>query len=419
MRTLHADGLTADDEVLARGFLESVARGYHQGRTDDETVEAWLRWIREEAAVLRGGWLPDGAFGAGPMPVATYLSFDRTLNAGSARLPVRMITEVSVSPAHRRQGWLRRMITADLDDAVAQGVPVAALTATEATIYGRFGFAPATRVQHIEVDTGTRFALRDFTDTGRVELVEPRTAWPAVQEVFGRFHSVTPGSVDRPAIFGPVLRGELNFTVNQHRDRLRTAVHLDATDTPDGYAVYRLETTATGQEYVVVVTELVAPEASAHLALWQFLAGIDLVTSVRMRRARFDDPLRWALQDLSCYRTTGIADHIWLRVLDVPLVLGSRLWAADGAVVLGVEDSLGHAAGTWALHVTDGRATVVPTDSAATVSLTAETLATLSLGGVRVGELASAGRLSGVPDAIARLAAMSDGVPTPHSVVTF
>ena len=73
-------------------------------------------------------------------PVATYASFDKTLNAGLEMVPLRMITDVTTSATHRRRGLLRRLIEDDLDDAVAQGVPVAALTASEATIYGRWGF---------------------------------------------------------------------------------------------------------------------------------------------------------------------------------------------------------------------------------------------------------------------------------------
>ena len=44
-----------------------------------------------------------------------------------------------------------------------------ALTASEATIYGRWGFGPATFRATAEVDTGPRFALRAYDDEGRVE----------------------------------------------------------------------------------------------------------------------------------------------------------------------------------------------------------------------------------------------------------
>ena len=68
---------------------------------------------------------PEGTFGAGPLPVATFSSWTKTLNAGAATVPVHMISDVTVSPAHRRRGLLRRMMVDDLAQATA---PVAALT---------------------------------------------------------------------------------------------------------------------------------------------------------------------------------------------------------------------------------------------------------------------------------------------------
>ena len=109
-------------------------------------------------------------------------------------VPLHMISDVTVSPAHRRRGLLRRMMVDDLAQATA---PVAALTVSEASIYGRFGFGPATFRRRIEVDTTARFALRDFVDPGRVELVEPADLWDTASDLFDRFHASSRGSVER------------------------------------------------------------------------------------------------------------------------------------------------------------------------------------------------------------------------------
>ena len=52
-------------------------------------------------------------------------------------------TVVGVAPTHRRRGVLRAMMRAHLDDAHERGEPIAALWASEETIYGRFGYGPA------------------------------------------------------------------------------------------------------------------------------------------------------------------------------------------------------------------------------------------------------------------------------------
>jgi predicted acetyltransferase len=48
-------------------------------------------------------------------------------------------------PAHPHVGELRT--------AAELGVPIAALTVSESTIYGRFGFASAAQAAHWEIDT--------------------------------------------------------------------------------------------------------------------------------------------------------------------------------------------------------------------------------------------------------------------------
>ena len=60
-------------------------------------LKRWVDHYRTDRVTCRGAWLPEGEFGAGPMPVATYASFDKTLNAGHELLPLRMITDVTTS----------------------------------------------------------------------------------------------------------------------------------------------------------------------------------------------------------------------------------------------------------------------------------------------------------------------------------
>ncbi|MDP3890651.1 GNAT family N-acetyltransferase [Nocardioides sp.] len=406
----------------AAGFLEAVTRAFHEPRPKPETQRAWLEATRADRAVLRAAWLADGPFGADRLPIATYASFDKSLNAGADPVPLRMITDITVSPAHRRQGWLSTMMRADLDDAAERGVPLAALTVSEATIYGRFGFGAATFRRRIEVDTSARFRLREDQDPaqhddGHIEMVDPAQAWPAIQETFADFHAHVRGSVDRPAFYGPLLRGELDFEFQPGNDRLRGAMHLDASGRPDGHVLFHVETD--GDSRVVVVDDLVARDPRVHLALWRFLASIDLTTRVRHRGARVDDPLRWALTDAFCYQTTGASEHIWVRVLDVVAALSGRAWGADGAVVLEVTDPLGYAAGRFAVETADGAAQVAPTTAPAEVTLTVETLGSLYLGGVGVTTLRDAGRLAGDDSAIRRLAAMAHLDRAPYSVTSF
>ena len=410
-----AEGEDASERLL--GWFEAVSRGFHQGRVSDDFRTHARRHLVADDVTIRGVWREQPTLGAGQIPVATYSSFDKTLNVGPGLLPARMITDITVSPTHRRRGLLRRLITDDLADAVAAGVPLACLTASEGSIYGRFGFGPATRQQQLEVDTGPRFALRVPLAEGEVELLEPDEAWPTVETVFAAFHARTRGSMDRPQFYRPLLTGEFSFEDGPDR-RLRTAVHVDGTGTPDGYVVYKPgDRQESGR--AIEVRDLVALTPHAHLRLWRFLADIDLATKATWGAAPLTDPLSWALVEPRAVTPGRVSDHLWVRVLDVPAALEARGWGADGEVVLGVDDALGHAAGRWRVVASGGRATVSRTDAEPGVRLEADTLGALYLGDVDVPTLRAAGRLTGDDAALATWAAMTDAGPAPYCLTDF
>ena len=404
------------DEAVARrrGWIGAVLRGFRDPRPDDDMLTRWIDHYRADRVTCRGAWLPEGEFGAGPMPVATYASFDKTLNAGLELVPLRMITDVTTSATHRRRGLLRRLIEDDLDDAVAQDVPVAALTASEATIYGRWGFGPATFGQTVEVDASPGFALRSFTDPGRVELIEPVDAWPHVKGVFDTFHTRQLGSVAWPSPYEDIHTGAYDFNDRGTNGKVRSAVHLDADGTVDGFVIF-----TPGEEKSTKVEEMVALTPAAQLGLWTFLADTDHVKKVTFNIAHPHDPLQWALADLNRVKVTAISEFLWIRILDVERSLAARPWTADGQVVLAVDDPQGHAAGRFELTTVDGRARVTRTDQPADVSLTAETLGSLYLGAVSVGALHRAGRIDGAEDPVAELAAMADLSEPPYCLTGF
>ncbi|MBC2932672.1 GNAT family N-acetyltransferase [Nocardioides sp. zg-1228] len=397
-----------------RGWVGAVLRGFRDPRPDDELVERGIGHYRTDRVTVRGAWLPDAELGSGPMPVATYASLDKTLNAGRELLPLRMVTDVTTSPAHRRRGLLRRMIEADLADAVEQRIPVAALTASEATIYGRWGFGPATFQHGVEVDTSPGFAFRSFVDPGRVELLEPADAWPHVEAVFTAFHARQRGSVEWPTQYEDMHSGAYDFNGSGSNRRIRTAVHVGDDGRVDGFAIYKH-----GEKDSVNVEEMAALTTEAQLGLWSFLAGLDRVRTVSFGMFHPQDPLMWALSDLNRVRTTALREFLWLRVLDVPRALAARPWAADGTVVLEVDDPQGHAAGTFEVTSAAGVATVVPSEGAGEVRVTAETLGSLFLGTVPVPQLRRAGRVEGTDEAVRRFAAMTDLDEQPYNLTGF
>jgi len=408
--TLDLDDDSDEGAARVSGWLEAVMRGFHQSSPTEEFRTRWLESQRTDGAVNRGVWEATELPLASTVPVATFGHFVKTLNTGGAIVPVWMITDVTVAPTHRRRGLMRRLMTENLDLAAAAGVPVAVLTASEGSIYQRFGFGPATREEHVRVDK-SRFRLRRRPDEGgRMAMVAAADAWPTLSAVFDRHHRQTRGSVARPKPYEVWLRG-YDWDEQSEDRKQRLAVHLDSTGEPDGFVAYAMKNK--DDVGVVEVRDMVAACSSAHLALWQFLADIDLAEVVTAP-APLVDPLQHALVDHRARRLTSVNDHLWVRILDLVAALEARPWFGEGELILRVLDDLGHANGTVRIEAGGGRAMVRSGSAPPDITLDVETLGALYLGDVPVDVLARAGRIVGSEDALLRFATLADGSPSPH-----
>jgi predicted acetyltransferase len=144
------------------------------------------------------------------------------------------VTAVTVVPAHRRRGLLTAMMRRQLDDVRAGGEPVAALWASEAAIYGRFGYAPATAHAHL---VARRPAARLAAHAQPSPRADPVRAGPAAEhleamrEVHARVVPTRPGMLDRP---GAWWEDRLH---DSEADR-GGAQPLQAVVCDDGYALY-------------------------------------------------------------------------------------------------------------------------------------------------------------------------------------
>jgi predicted acetyltransferase len=75
------------------------------------------------------------------------------------------------------------MMQAMFDEALERGEPVAGLSASEGSIYGRFGFSPATLRTRWEIERSQAQLLDSGPSPGGLDLVDAATArqvWPTV-----------------------------------------------------------------------------------------------------------------------------------------------------------------------------------------------------------------------------------------------
>ncbi|WP_382303915.1 GNAT family N-acetyltransferase [Herbiconiux sp. UC225_62] len=404
-----------------RAWLQAETQGFHEPRLGEKTLTRATAAMVKDGQILTGAYArtrPEASLDA-EVPVATFATFERTINVGGAApLPAHLISAVTVRPTHRRNGILREMMTSDLDRAVADGYAIAALTVSEATIYRRFGFGVATVVHSISVGTDHRFRLL-ASPQGRCELVDAREIATLGPAIFAGFHERRVGSVDRHTKYWGRVSG-LDGEKGEEDPSVRGALHYDESGAIDGYVTYRFSGWESDPQ-VVEVVDLVAQNADAYLGLWQFLASLDLVTTVTYAAAPADDPLRWALADWRLVSVKSVDDWLWMRILDVVAAFEARGYVNEGSIVFAVSDPLGHAAGRYRMQVEGGRATVVRDNAAASdLELDASALGSVYLGGADPRVLAAAGQITEhVPGAAASFARLLAPVEQPYGITHF
>lgn len=411
---LSADGLEyrvldVTDRVAAESFQRAVSRGFLGAEPTAEALEFGRSTVesRRNAGVYDAA-VPDGR------PVATIDSWVTPLTLpGGAQLPMWAISGVTVSATHRRRGIARALLEGELRAAATAGVPLAGLTVSEATIYGRYGFGSAVPVVRFRVDA-RRAGWAAPAASGRLEYVDRDALAAELGAVHERARTARPGQIPGwSARWGGMAGLSPSDT---DRDKVRGVRYRDGAGEVRGAMAYTLaeEGSGTAWRHTLSVRLLVAETSEATAALWRFALQHDLVDGVEAELRPVDDPLPWLVHDQRGVTQT-LHDHGWLRILDLAACLTARRYAAPLDTVLRVHDPLGFAAGDWRLVIgADGVAQVQPADpGAADVALDVAALSSLYVGGVRASALHAAGRIDAEADAVAALDRAFTSTPAP------
>ncbi|MFF4650209.1 GNAT family N-acetyltransferase [Streptomyces sp. NPDC001380] len=337
-----------------------------------------------------------------PVGTAGAYSFELTL-PGEVVVPAAGVSFVGVLPSHRRRGVLGAMMRHQLTGLRARGEFLSVLLASEALIYRRFGYGPATYTQRLTVPrhraalalprargtvdgpgTGSGTGSDSGTDTGSVELLRRAECGGILEEVYDRYRRAQPGALSRPHRWWALGAGQPPVSPAPRY----VAVHRDAEGVPDGYASYSL-----GESDTLTVDETVAADDAVFTALARFVLGHDLVSQVVFRHVPPGHPLRWQLADFRAGQVANDTDWLWVRLLDVPRALTARGWSADGELVLDVDDPFLGERGRHLLTVRDGRAECAPTDREPDLSLDVSDLGSVYLGGTAPSTLVRAGHV--------------------------
>jgi predicted acetyltransferase len=363
-------------------------------------------------------------------PVGVTMCYSFRLSVpGQEVLPAAGVTFVAVMPTYRRRGVLSSLMLRQLADVRDRGEPLAILWASEAVIYGRYGYGRAS--WHVGFtlrrgEGGLTGTAASAADGLRLRIAGPEAALPELAKVYDAVLATRPGMFGRndawwrSAIYDPAEQ-------RQGASPLRCLLAEDASG-PRGYALYAGVDTWTEflPENVLTVRELMAADSAASAALCTDLLSRDLTTEFRLPHRPVDDPLLYQLADPRRARPQ-LNDNLWVRIVDLPRALAGRRYACPVDVVLEVRDEILPAnAGRWRLTTTADApggglaASCVPASSPADLALDVTELGAVYLGGTRLGALAGSGLVAELrPGATRQLSAALAWDPAPWCPMVF
>ena len=229
LRPVTAEEWPAFARAMSDAFAEEVPRTWRDGPPPVAELDRSL-----------GLW-------DGDRVAATWGVYSQELTVPGGVVPCAGVSWVTVSPTHRRRGVLTAMMRRHLDESHAQQrEPVAALWASEAPIYGRFGYAPATSRGNLQGSV-QRLHLRTDVDLGDglVSMVPTEEFRPGAVRVLEQVRRSVPGNLARgERWWDRALRDDEED--RKGASARRHLLHTDADGTVSGYASYRVKGSWTG-----------------------------------------------------------------------------------------------------------------------------------------------------------------------------
>jgi predicted acetyltransferase len=357
---------------------------YFGGPLDEERTERFSKVLPFERmhAAFEDGEIVGGA-GAFP--------FELSVPGGV--LPCGGVSVVGVYPTHRRRGVLRAMMDAQLRDIHERDEPMAALWASEETIYGRFGYGLAAWSGEIRLQRVWNEYAVPLERRGQARFVTPEEAATLFPPVWDALMRERPGVFNRSKAWWELRRLRIP---DEERANPKRLVALELDGSVKAYAIYRFhhsfeDGAAAGR---LEVSEAIGTSPQATAEIWRFLLDIDWYATLECSLLPVDHALFTLLATPRRARYRMI-DSLWMRLVDVGAALSGRAYANDGAIVFDVRDAVcPWNEGRWKLE----GGTAARTDAAADLALDASALGSAFLGAVSFAQLRDGLRLDELSD---------------------
>jgi predicted acetyltransferase len=336
-------------------------------------------------------------------------AFTYDLSVPGGTLPCAGVTVVGVYPTHRRRGVLRSMMEVQLRDVHERGEPIAALWASEETIYGRFGYGIAAWCGEVKIKREWNAFAQPLVRCGTARFVTAPEALELFPPVWDALQRQRSGVFSRTKDWWELrtLRQPADEESNPKR-----FVALDLDGVTQAYAIYRTHAAfeAGVSSARTEISEAIGATPQATAEIWRFLLDIDWTATFEASLLPPDHPLFMLLANprRAGYRS---GDSLWVRLVDVGAALSGRAYATEGSIVFDVRDAMcSWNEGRWKL---DG-GTASRTDAPAELAVDVNTLGATYLGSTSFAQLRDAFRVEELVDgAVERADALFGWRPLP------
>lgn len=352
------------------------------------------------------------AFADGRM-ATSYAVIPFTMRANGRAVAMGGVTAVGTLPEYRRQGLLRSITTRSFADMRQNGQGVAALWASQAAIYQRYGYALASAQMAYRIDSIDVGFADGNGGSARIERLDGERAFALMKRLYIGFVARRTCYLHRAQ---PLWRNN-TLSATDLTGPAHIAIAF-AGGEPTGYVVYHVRDGKTGhrtRNQELTVKEIIWSNADAYRSLWSWLARHDLVGRIVWPRAPVDDPaFELFVEPRLLHPETR--DGIWVRIVDVAAALSQRGYDAGDALTFEVskDDLAPWNAGRFLLECSAEGAEVTPATRAPDLRLSIKVLASLYTGFRTARQLANWGLLEGEDEAIERATRVFATRHAPH-----
>ena len=342
-----------------------------------------FRWILPEWTLC--------AFEDGNL-ATSYAAWQLTMRFNGKSMPVAGVTAVGTLPIYRRRGYLRQITENHFRLLKERGEqPVAALYASRAAIYQRYGYAVVSTHNSYNIEPKyLDFPLAPPV-TGSIRQVNDDD-FELLVNLYKGFSDGRTGYIDRSrALWDAAI-------LNSPRSGgVLGKVIYEENGESLGYLIYTIEifvgTNAIQIEQKLNIRDLVWYTPSAYQAIWNYISNMDLVVSIVWGRVSSDDPLQHLLREPRELHVTA-GDGLLARIVDVEKALPGRHYLEEGRLTFEIMDDMcPWNQGRWKLETSAAGTSISHTSETPHLVMPVSTLAMLLFGQISATEAARMGRL--------------------------